>query len=168
LSQPLLHLICGATGAGKTTYSLALAERIGGVHFSIDDWMVRLFWPDSPQPIRFDWTIERLNRCEAQIADLVVKLARRGVPSVLDLGFSRAEHRAKFAAVAAKAGAGVQLHFVDWLADERWRRVARRNAEKGETFRLEVTREMFDFMESIWEPPTLEEMAAMDGLVVGR
>ena len=167
MPTPLTHLVCGSTGAGKTTYALALTERVGGVHFSIDDWMVRLFWADSPQPIRFDWTIERVKRCEAQIADMAVKLARRGVPAVLDLGFTRAEHRAKFYAIAAKAGLGAQLHFVDVPADERWRRVTSRNAEKGETYRLEVTREMFDFMEGIWEPPTPEEMAAMGGVVVG-
>ena len=136
------------------------------MHFSIDDWMVRLFWADSPQPIRFDWTIERVNRCEAQIADMAVKFARRGVPSVLDLGFTRAEHRAKFYACAAEAGLSVQLNFVDVPAEERWRRVTARNVEKGETYRLEVTREMFDFMEGIWEPPTAEEMAARDGVVV--
>ena len=160
MGEPLLHLVCGSTGAGKTTYSGALAERIGGVHFAIDDWMVRLFWADSPQPIQFDWTIERVNRCEDQIADLAVKLARRGVPSVLDLGFSRAEHRAKFHAIAATAGVGAQLHLVDVPADERWRRVIGRNAEKGETYRLEVTREMFDFMESVWEPPSPPPTAA--------
>lgn len=164
MPTPLFHLVCGSTGAGKTTYALALTERIGGVHFSIDDWMARLFWADSPQPIRFDWTIERVNRCEAQIVDMALKLAARGVASVLDLGFTRADHRAKFYAIAEGAGVGAQLHFVDVPANDRWARVTKRNAEKGETYRLDVTREMFDFMEGIWEPPTAGEMAARDGV----
>jgi len=29
-----------------------------------------------------------------------------------------------------------------------------------------VTREMFDFVEAMWEPPTAEEMAARDGILV--
>ena len=40
--------------------------------------------------------------------------------------------------------------------------------EGAEIYRLDVTREMFDFMESIWEPPSAEEMAAMNGVTVGR
>jgi nucleoside-triphosphatase THEP1 len=31
-----IHLICGSTGAGKTTYANRLAEEVGGVVFSID------------------------------------------------------------------------------------------------------------------------------------
>ncbi len=31
---PLIHLICGSTDAGKTTYAMALTERIGGAEAS--------------------------------------------------------------------------------------------------------------------------------------
>ncbi len=160
------HIVCGATGAGKTTYARRLAEETGAVRFSIDDWMAALFWPDSPQPIRFEWTMERIGRCEAMIADTAVQLSRRGVSSVLDLGFTLAEHRAKFAKIAAAAGAPARLHWVDVPAETRRERVRGRNRDKGETWRLEVTDEMFDFMESIWEPPSEEEMTAMDGVRV--
>jgi hypothetical protein len=42
-----------------------------------------------------------------------------------------------------------------------------RNAEQGETHQLRfaLTREMFDFVESMWEPPTVAEMAACDGII---
>jgi predicted kinase len=40
------HLVCGSTGAGKTTPALRLGQEFGALHFSIDDWMVRLFGPD--------------------------------------------------------------------------------------------------------------------------
>ena len=61
------------------------------------------------------------------------------------------------------AGLAVQLHFIDVDVEERWRRVENRNAEKGETFRLAVTRPMFDFIETIWQPPDADEMAALNG-----
>jgi hypothetical protein len=59
-----------------------------------------------------------------------------------------------------------QLHFVDAPADERWRRVQERNARRGAQGSLpfDVTREMFDFVETMWEPPTDQEMAACDGV----
>jgi predicted kinase len=164
MTTPFWHLICGSTGAGKTSYAAPLAQRLGGVHFSIDDWMARLFWMDSPQPIQFEWTIERVRRCEDQIVQTALALAARGVPAILDLGFSAAEHRARIAAIGRAAGVEAALHLVDVPADERWRRVQVRNAERGETWRLEVTREMFDFMEDRWEPPTDAEMAALNGV----
>ena len=39
-----LILIVGCTGAGKTTYARRLADEIGGIRFSIDEWMMALFW----------------------------------------------------------------------------------------------------------------------------
>ncbi len=47
MAAPRVHLIAGSTGAGKTTYARALAEQVGGVRFSIDEWMTALFWMDS-------------------------------------------------------------------------------------------------------------------------
>lgn len=42
-----------------------------------------------------------------------------------------------------------------------------RNARQGKTFALTVTRKMFDFMETIWEPPDQAEMAVNNGVRVG-
>jgi predicted kinase len=162
----LVNIIAGSTGAGKTTYTRGLASRIGGVRFSIDDWMTTLFWMDSPQPIQYTWAIERITRCETVIFDNVRQLAAMEIPTVLDLGFTKADHRKKFAVLAQEAGLAVQLHWLDVPADERWIRVQQRNAEKGETFRMNVDREMFDFMEDIWEPPMPSEMQSMNGVRV--
>lgn len=160
MAKPLVHLIAGSTGAGKTTFAMALAERIGGVRFSIDEWMAALFWMDSPQPLQAEWSLERVRRCTGMIWQVAAQSAARGVPVVLDLGFTTRASRADIAARAAAAGLSAQLHLCDVPAEERWRRVAARNAGDGATRQLDfaVTREMFDFVESLWEPPTREEM----------
>ena len=62
-----IHLVAGSTGAGKTTYALALAAREGAVRLSIDEWMTALFGPDQPEPLRFEWMMERVKRCELQM-----------------------------------------------------------------------------------------------------
>ena len=72
-------LVVGCTGAGKTTYARKLADELGALRFSIDEWMMPLFGPDQPTPIRFDWMMERVNRCEAMIFSLVQQAAARGL-----------------------------------------------------------------------------------------
>ena len=161
-----VYLVAGQTRAGKTTHAIELAARVRGIRFSIDDWMTTLFWMDSPQPIEFEWTMARVGRCEAQILDQVKDLSKMGVPSVLDLGFTRSDHRARFAAEAQAMGATVGLHWLDISADARWQRVQQRNREKGETFTMTVDRNMFDFMEGQWQPPSDDELTLMNGQIL--
>ena len=172
----LIHLICGATGAGKSTYALDLCGDIGGVHLSIDEWMVSLFWADSPQPIEYEWTMERINRCELQMWAMAQQVTQYRIPAVLDLGFSTRDHRMKFARLAKESGLSVQLHFVDTPRGERWQRVQMRNAKREEAlgqgksvhkaFELEVDKEMFNFVEDMWEPPDDAEMEVLHGVRV--
>jgi predicted kinase len=170
MQDHLIHLLCGSTGAGKTTYARELSQQIGAVRFSIDDWMATLFWMDSPQPLKPAWSMERVERCLSQIWATASQVAARGTPCVLDIGFAQAQSRARFVGLARQARLSVQLHFIDVPASERWRRVEERNAERGETYNLpfDVTREMFDFVETLWEPPTDEEMVLCNGVRVSR
>jgi predicted kinase len=166
MSAATLHLVAGSTGAGKTTHALALVRELGAMHFSIDDWMVKLFGPDAPQPPQWPWIVERVGRCERHIEETALALGRLGVSSVLDTGLQRADRRRALADAARAAGLGVRLHFVDVPADERWRRVMARNGQKGETYRITVTRPMFDFIETIWQPPDAREMTDLNGVRV--
>lgn len=159
----VVHLVTGSTGAGKTTYSLELAARDSALRLSIDEWMTALFEPDHPKPLQFEWMMERMNRCEAQMWAVALQMSALGTPIVVDCGLTSQAHRARWAMLAADAGLSVQLHHLDVDADERWRRVQSRNAQRGPTYRLEVTREMFDFVETLWEPPSDDELTALNG-----
>ena len=162
----MIHLVCGSTGAGKTTHALKLAREHGALHLSIDDWMVGLFGPDKPERPDWQWIDERVRRCERRMVAAALDVGRLGVPTVLDLGLQRADQRQRVAAPALAAGLAVRLHFIDVDVEERWRRIESRNAAKGETFRLAVTRPMFDFIETIWQPPDADEMTALNGVRV--
>ena len=168
MSRHLIHLVCGSTGAGRTTYAIALTENLHGVRFSIDEWMAALFWMDAPQPIESGWAMARVERCMDHIWSTARQVAARGVPCVLDLGLGQRIHRDKFARLAKDAGLSLQLHFLDVPAEQRWRRVQSRNDAKAQTYQLpfDVTREMFDFVEGIFEPPDTAELAARNGRVI--
>lgn len=162
----VVHLICGPTGAGKTTYARSLADAERAVRFSIDEWMSSLFWMDAGHPFEPSWAMERVQRCAVLIWRTAADVCARGVPCVLEIGLTTAESRARYATLARDAGLPVKLHLVDAPVEERWRRVQGRNAEAGAAGQLpfELTREMFDFVETMWEPPTEAELAEHDGV----
>ncbi|MFT3770438.1 MAG: ATP-binding protein [Minicystis sp.] len=153
-----VHLICGSTGAGKTTYATALAQRSGGVRFSIDDWMETLFSMDAPEVPDLAWALARTARCEAQMWAVADQLLARGVDVIFDVGLSKREHRDRFRERAAEVGAPCKLHFLDVDRETRRARVHRRNAERTATYAFEVPDAMFDFMEGWFEAPTGAEL----------
>jgi len=152
-----VHLIVGSTGAGKSTYALKLADELGAVRFAIDEWMDDLFAPDKPDDAGFEWYWPRIQRCEARLWAVACQALSLGTPVILDLGLSTREHRDKFRALAREAGHPTHLHYLDVDVATRWARVEARNAEQGQTYRLTVTREMFDFVETRFEAPGKDE-----------
>jgi len=163
----VMHLICGSTGAGKTTYARRVAEEVGAVRFSIDEWMSALFWMDAPDPFTPDWAMARVERCAGLIWRTAVEICGRGVPCVLEIGLTRADTRAHYSALAREAGFEVRLHLVDAPVDVRWARVEARNAAPdADQLPFALTREMFDFVETLWERPTAGELAAHNGVAV--
>lgn len=164
MAGPLIHLVTGGTGAGKSTYSMRLADDLGGLRFSIDPWMTTLYWEDAPAQLDFHWAKTRVDRCVRQMCEVAAQAAGRGVPSVFDAGFTTREDRAAVETFALDQGFAAQLHWVDADPITRWTRVRNRNIQQGETFAFEVTRGMFDFMERLWEAPSDEEMARLNGI----
>lgn len=154
-----LHVIFGPSGAGKSTYGQELARREQAVVFAIDDWMARLFGADLPDPIEFNWVMERVERCEAQIWSTAAAVMAVGRSVVLDLGLIRRADRARVAQIAEACGLPLQFHLVTAPRDVRRARVMERNEVRGETFSLVVSPQMFDFMEGVYEPPEPDELA---------
>ena len=153
-----LHLIFGPIGAGKTTYAHALARREGAVAFVLDHWGAHLFGPDVHGPLDFGWMLERLGRCNTLIWSTATAVLAAGTSVVLDLGLMRREHRERIRKLAQEAGLSMQWHFVDAPQEVRHARVAGRNETKGETFASEVSPEMFDTLEALYEAPAPAEL----------
>ena len=160
----MIHLIVGNTGSGKTTYSKELKEKTNGVIFSIDKWNNTLFLTDKKPTDGLAWFLERIERAETIILDLVTQLEDSKTHTILDLGLSKLEHREKFRTFAKGHNYELKTHFLDISMETRLERVMKRNTEKGETFEFEVSKENFYFMESWFEKPTDKEM--IGGVVI--
>jgi predicted kinase len=159
-----LHVIFGPCGAGKTTYAHAFARRDGAVAFILDDWMARLFGPDIPEPIEYEWMLERVGRCEAQIWSTAAGVLATGTSVILDIGLMRKADRERVRQIAEGAELPLQWHFVDAPQQVRRARVAGRNTIRGESFAIEVTPDLFDFIEGVYEAP---EPAELQGAILG-
>lgn len=154
----MIHLIIGNTGSGKTTYSTELKRKTKGIIFSIDKWNKTLFLPDKMPNDGLEWFLERIDRSEEMIMELVKQLEQSKIDSILDLGLSKFEHREKFRQFAKSNRYVIKIHFLNISKEIRLERVMKRNTEKGSTFEFEVTKENFDFMESWFEKPSDKEI----------
>lgn len=154
----MIHLIVGNTGSGKTTYSHKLKEVSNAIIFSIDKWNKTLFLPDKKEEDGLDWFLERIERAESMIMDLILQQESVDVDTILDLGLSKYEHREKFRVFAKANAIKTKLHFLDIPKETRWERILKRNNEQGKTYEFKVTKEDFEFMESWFEPPTVKEL----------
>jgi predicted kinase len=157
--SPILNVIFGPCGAGKTTYAHTFARRDKAVAFILDDWMARMFGPDMPEPIEYDWMLERVARCEAQIWSVAAAVIGAGGSVILDIGLMRRADRARIREIAEATGLPLRFHFVDAPQEVRRARVAGRNVVRGENFAIEVSPDMFDFIEGVYEPPEPAELA---------
>jgi len=154
----MIHLIVGNTGAGKTTYANKLKKENGGLIFSIDHWNKVLFIPDKKKDDGLSWFLERIERSESIIMQLITQLENAGLDLILDLGLSKFAHREKFREFAKTNGFKCKIHFLDISKQTRWTRIYNRNTSKGDTFEFEVTKEDFDFMENWFEKPSTAEL----------
>jgi len=154
-----LNVIFGPSGAGKTTYANAFARREGGVAFILDEWMARLFGPDIPAQVEYPWLLERVGRCEAQIWSTAAAVLSSGTSVILDLGLMRKADRDRVREIVEAVELPVQWHFVTAAQAVRRARVAERTQAHGRSFALQVTPDMFEFVEGVFEPPTEDELA---------
>ena len=154
----MIHLIVGNTGSGKTTYAMDLKRKSRGIIFSIDKWNKTLFLADKKPGDRLEWFLERIERVEQIMMDLIQQLEEVETDSILDLGLAKFEHREKFRRFAQSNGYEIKIHFLDIPKEIRFERVKNRNVVKGSTFEFEVSNEDFNFMESWFEKPDKKEI----------
>lgn len=128
--MPLVTLLCGAAGAGKTTYAKSL-EAEGAVRISMDEaaWARGYRNEHPPRDVIVELDAELRNALRAAVA------ADRDV--VVDLSLSSRFFRDEYRAVVAETGAECRLVYLETDFDELWRRVAARDeVSSANAFRM--------------------------------
>lgn len=156
--MPTIHMIEGPVGAGKSTFSAALARHLPAVHLALDEWFVALFSNDRPPTGFVPWYLERKDRCCEAIWHTARRVVATGTDVVLELGLIQRQGREAFYARSGRSGLNLQVYVLDAPREVRRARVMRRNEEKGDTFSMVVPEHIFDIASDMWEPPDEDEI----------
>ena len=86
--KPIVYLICGFIGAGKSTFAKKLEEKTGAVKITKDEWSISFIGNDPTIDgyAQWDRKIIGLSR------DVAFYLAGKGIDVIMDEGFWKKKH----------------------------------------------------------------------------
>ncbi len=150
--QPIVYLICGFIGAGKTTFAKKLEEKTGAVGITKDEWSIRFIGNDP--------TIDGYAEWDRKIIGLsrhvAFYLAEKGVDVIIDEGFWAKEERDEMKRKIRALGAKAVMYYVETPIETiRERVVGRNNNLTRESFK--ISQEMLDNYLMHWQPPGEDE-----------
>ena len=150
--KPIVYIICGFIGAGKTTFAKKLEEKTGAVRITKDEWSICLIGNDPTIDGYEEWDTKIIELSR----DVAFQLAEKGIDVIIDEGFwakeQRDELRRKIDAIGAKA----VMYYVDTPIEKiRERVVGRNNNLTKDSFK--ISREMLDNYLKYWQPPSEHE-----------
>ena len=150
--RPVLHMVCGKIGAGKSTLTRQLAEAPATVLISEDTWLAALYPGEIHELPDY---VRRAGRLKKAMAEHVVALLGAGVSVVLDFPANTVANRQWMRGIFEAAGAAHALHFLDVPDEVCKARLRARNASGMHPF--ETTDAQFDLISSHFAAPSQEE-----------
>ncbi|MFI0107889.1 ATP-binding protein [Streptomyces globisporus] len=159
---PVVYLLVGLTGAGKTTYAQRKLEPAGAVRLSVDETVARdhgRYGVDYPENEYF----EREAPAIAEVRDRMVELVGQGRDVVVDHGLWTRQAREEWRKLAEDAGGRPRLLYFPVDQEELLRRLAARN-RRADANALAVTESALSDFVARFEPPhdEGEEIVAPD------
>jgi predicted kinase len=151
-AKPVVYVICGFIGAGKTTFAKKLEAKTGAVRITKDEWLIRLIGNDP--------TIDGFEEYDSKICglsrDVAFQLVEKGIDVIIDEGFWAREQRVELGRRIEAAGAEEVLYYLDTPIETiRERVVARYTHPAKDSFT--ISREMLDNYLAYWQPPGEDE-----------
>ena len=145
MTVPVLYLLCGKIGAGKSTLARQLAARPATILISEDHWTSTLFAHYG-----------RLSaRLRAAMAPHIVDILRQGLSVVLDFPANTLRQRAWMRSLIEQAGMPHELHHLDVPDAICKQRLRQRNASGEHQF--QVSDEEFEQFTAHFVPPAADE-----------
>lgn len=157
--KPVLTLMVGLPGSGKTTLVKRLEAETGAVRFTPDEWHLFLFGDDFHHPEEHALHDARHDRVEQLMWSLGKGLLQKGVSVILDFGFWAREEREEKYREAMALGARFQICYAHAPLEELCRRLSARGKEGWEDVFSTITREDVESWAKLFQPPDPEELA---------
>ena len=148
-AQPVLIVVCGLPGSGKTTHAKQLERDRNAIRFCPDEWFATLALDLYDEP--------RRAAIEALQWQLAQKLLRHCVSVIIEWGTWGRDERDTLRLGARENGASVELHYLCEPEDILFERVHNRGAETPP-----ITREQIAEWMRVFQEPTPEELALFD------
>ena len=151
-AKPVVYLLCGFIGAGKTTFAKKLEERTGAVRITKDEWLIQMVGND---PMIDGYEDYDSRMCELS-RDVAFQLAAKGIDVILDEGFWKKEQRDEMRRRTEEVGAQAVVYFLDTPIETIRERVARRNTTPAKDS-FTICEELLDGYLRYWQPPGEDE-----------
>jgi len=162
IGRPLMIVVCGVSGTGKTTIAQELQEFLSCRHLQTDEIRRRIF-PSPSKPAAFDAGIYQAEHRDAvyeEMFRLAEEYLRDGLSVILDGTFLVAALRTRAAAIAATHGAGLFVLRCEASRSSACRRIAQRASAGGAL--SDARPEFYDKQLAAWQ----EDTAPLPGLCV--
>ena len=151
-TQPIVYIICGFIGAGKTTFAKKLEKKTGAVRITKDEWSICLIGNDPTIDGYEEWDTKIIELSR----DVAFQLVEKGIDVIIDEGFWEKEQRVKMRKRIEALGAKEVLYYLDTPIETIRERVVGRNVNlTKESFK--ISREMLDNYLKYWQPPSEDE-----------
>jgi predicted kinase len=158
--SPILHLICGLPGSGKTTLAKSIAASTGAIRFSPDEW-IKDIWKDKAEA--------EGNQFRDHIEQLQWKIAKHMLQNSIDViiewGTWGRSEREKLRDEAKAVGARVKFYYLNISREMLKERVLKRNQhiDRHEFYIPQNEIEAFlDDCFNSFQIPTADELAGYD------
>ena len=150
--NPILHLVCGKAGSGKSTLCNELAKLPQTVLISEDLWLSTLF---GDQLSSIDDYVRLSQKLRGALGPHIIDILQSGTSVVLDFPANTTKLRAWMLDLASEAQITHQLHFLDVPDDLCKSRLRARNISGDHPF--SVSDAQFDQLAAYFEPPSTAE-----------
>jgi predicted kinase len=125
MEKPVLHLICGLPGSGKTTLSKHLAKSLGAIRFCPDEW-IKDIWPKETSETIGNSFRDQIEQLQWKVGKDILKI---GKDVVIEWGTWGKNEREMLRDEAHALGARVKFYYLDQPRQVLKERLLKRNQD---------------------------------------